>query len=95
MYNNRYKSQGELGELGKDMKRAFLGLKNLRKARVEDLAALLDITDSDSLEDLFSHYFKVSFADYKTNHYSKVLYGKIISEFIRGKDIDEVIESLR
>lgn len=95
LYNNRYKSQGELGELGKDMKRAFLGLKNLRKARVEDLAALLDITDSDSLEDLFSHYFKVSFADYKTNHYSKVLYGKIISEFIRGKDIDEVIESLR
>ena len=95
LYNSRYKSQGEPGELGKEMERVFLGLKNLRKARVEDLAALLDITDSDCLEGLFSHYFKVSFADYKTNHYSRVLYGKIISEFIRGKNIDKVIESLR
>lgn len=95
LYNNRYKSQGELGELGIDMKQAFLGLKNFRKARVEDLAALLDITDSDCLEDLFSYYFKVSFADYETNHYSRVLYGKIISEFIRGKGIDEVIGNLK
>ena len=95
LYNNRYKSQGELGELGIDMKQVFLGLKNFRKARVLGLATLLDITDNDCLEDLFSYYFKVSFADYKTSHYSRVLYGKIISEFIRGKDIDEVINDLK
>ena len=95
LYNRRYKSHGELGELGKFMRQVFVGLKNIRAARVEDLADLLNNTDSDSLEDLFSYYFKISLTDYNDRHYSKALYGKIISEFIRKKDIDEVIDSLK
>lgn len=95
LYNQRYKSQGELGELGKSMRHVFAGLKHIRAARVEDLADLLNRTESDSLEDLFSYYFKISLTEYKARHYSRALYGKIISEFIRGKDIDEVIESLK
>lgn len=95
LYNQRYKSQGELGELGKDMRHVFVGLKDIRAARVENLADLLNSTESDSLEDLFSYYFKISLTEYKDRHYSRALYGKIISEFIRGKDIDEVIESLK
>lgn len=95
LYNRRYKSQGELGELGKYMRQVFVGLKNIRAARVQGLADLLEKTDSDSLEDLFSYYFKISLTDYKDRHYSRASYGKIISEFIRGKDIDEVIESLK
>ena len=95
LYNQRYKSQGELGELGKSMRQVFVGLKDIRAARVEDLADLLNRTESDSLEDLFSYYFKISLTEYKTRHYSRALYGKIISEFIRGKDIDEVIEALK
>lgn len=95
LYNQRYKSQGELGELGKAMRQVFVGLKDIRAARVEDLADLLNSTESDSLEDLFSYYFKISLTEYKNRHYSRALYGKIISEFIRGKDIDEVIESLK
>lgn len=94
LYNKRYKNQGELGELGKFMRQVFVGLKDIRKARVQDLADLLERSDSDSLEDLFSYYFKISLTEYKDRHYSRALYGKIISEFIRGKDIDEVIESL-
>lgn len=95
LYNNRYKSQGELGELGKSMRQVFVGLKDIRAARVEDLADLLNRTESDSLEDLFSYYFKISLTEYKARHYSRALYGKIISEFIRGKDIDEMIECLK
>ena len=95
LYNRRYKSQGELGELGKAMRQVFVGLKNIRAARVEDLADLLNKTDNDSLEELFSYFFKISLTDYNDRYYSKTLYGKIISEFIRGKDIDEVIESLK
>lgn len=94
LYNQRYKSQGELGDLGISMRQVFLGLKDLRKARVTDLAELLNRTESDCLDDLFSHYFRISFSDYKANHYSRVLYGKIISEFIRGKAIDKAIDSL-
>lgn len=95
LYNRRYKSQGELGELGKAMRQVFVGLKNIRAARVEDLADLLNKTDNDSLEELFSYFFKISLTDYNDRYYSKNLYGKIISEFIRGKDIDEVIDSLK
>ena len=95
LYNRRYKSQGELGELGKAMRQVFVGLKNIRAARVEDLADLLNKTDNDSLEELFSYFFKISLTDYNDRYYSKTLYGKIISEFIRGKDIDEVIDSLK
>ena len=95
LYNQRYKSQGEPGELGQAMRRVFVGLKEIRAARVEDLADLLNSTESDSLEELFSYYFKVSLTEYKARHYSRALYGKIISEFIRGKDIDEMIESLK
>lgn len=95
LYNQRYKSQGALGELGESMRQVFVGLKDIRAARVEDLADLLNGTESDSLEDLFSYYFKISLTEYKARHYSRALYGKIISEFIRGKDIDEVIESLK
>lgn len=95
LYNRRYKSQEELGELGKAMRKVFVGLKNIRAARVEDLADLLNNTGSDSLEDLFSFYFEISLTEYNDRHYSNTLYGKIISEFIRRKDIDEVIDSLK
>ena len=43
----------------------------------------------------FYFYFSISLPDYKVRHYSNDLYGKFISEFIRKKTIDEVIESIQ
>lgn len=92
LYNQRYKSQEVLGDLGKTMKRLFVGLRNFRESNLEEL---LINTCSANLEEAFYFYFSISLPDYKVRHYSNDLYGKFISEFIRKKTIDEVIESIQ
>lgn len=89
--NGRY-----LAHMKSDDSNQFLKLMidGLRKSTRMSVSELLDITNEKDPSSLFSYYFKIMFCDYKEKHYNRVVYGKLISEFLRDNKLDESLFEL-
>lgn len=78
--NELYMSRLECKLLDFILGHIFDGIRSSTKFKLEELKKN---TSRDTGKEVFSYYFAISIDIFESKHYSKMLYSKLISEFIR------------
>ncbi|WP_231117520.1 hypothetical protein, partial [Streptococcus dysgalactiae] len=78
--NELYMSRLECKLLDFILGHIFDGIRSSTKFKLEELKKN---TSRDTGKEVFSYYFAISIDIFESTHYSKMLYSKLISEFIR------------